>query len=206
MRVVAGTARGLRLSAPAGGDVRPTLDRVREAVFNALGSLDVVSGAVVLDAFAGSGALGIEALSRGAASATFVDQERSAVESVRANLASTGLDERARIVRGDTLVLLRGGDRALLGPFDLVLADPPYAYPDWAELVGSLRPVMADGAVLVTESDRPLGPEVVTQVAAADGDILRERRYGGTVVTMITSQAQTHDPPVDADGPAERPR
>lgn len=175
-------------------------------MFNALGSLDVVSGAVVLDAFAGSGALGIEALSRGAASATFVDQERSAVESVRANLASTGLDERARIVRGDTLVLLRGGDRALLGPFDLVLADPPYAYPDWAELVGSLRPVMADGAVLVTESDRPLVPEVVTQVAAADGDILRERRYGGTVVTMITFQAQTHDPPVDADGPAERPR
>src|SRR5258705_6256920 len=91
MRVVAGELRGRRLVAPAAATTRPTTDRVREAVFNALGSLDVVVGARVLDLFAGSGALGIEALSRGAAAATFVDTSPKAIETVQANLAATGL-------------------------------------------------------------------------------------------------------------------
>ena len=93
MRVVAGSARGRRLQTPPGLDVRPTTDRVREATFNALGSMGVVDGARVLDLFAGSGALGIEALSRGAEHVTFVDTSPRALEAVRANLAGCGLDD-----------------------------------------------------------------------------------------------------------------
>src|SRR5207247_7816272 len=106
MRVVAGSAKGRRLTAPPGRDVRPTSDRVREAVFSSLVSMDAVEGASVLDLFAGSGALGIEALSRGAATATFVDDDRVAVETVRANLAATGVGERASVVDEDALRFL----------------------------------------------------------------------------------------------------
>src|SRR5438093_104252 len=103
MRVVAGTARGRRLQAPPGRDVRPTSDRVREAVFSSLASLDVIEGATVADLFAGSGAMGVEALSRGAASATFVDSSAAAVAAIRANLADTGLAGTATVVRADVL-------------------------------------------------------------------------------------------------------
>src|SRR5689334_1924787 len=101
VRVVAGTAGGLRLVAPAGQSVRPTSDRVRQATFNALESLGVVGGATVLDLFAGSGAMGIEALSRGAAHATFVDNDAQAREVVRRNLETTRLLDDAEIVAGE---------------------------------------------------------------------------------------------------------
>ena len=156
MRVVAGTARGRRLVTPPGTDVRPTLDRVRESVFNALGSTDAVRGAVVVDLFAGSGALGIEALSRGAATATFVDTSRASLDAVRANLDATDLAGGATVLRRDALDLLAAGPEAIGGPVDLVLADPPYAFDRWSELLVALRPVLADGAVVVVESDRPL--------------------------------------------------
>ena len=94
MRVVAGTAGGRKLQAPPGRDIRPTSDRVREAVFSSLDSMGAVGGASVVDLFCGSGSLGIEALSRGAASATFVDNDPAAIATVRANLAATGLDGR----------------------------------------------------------------------------------------------------------------
>ncbi len=100
MRVIAGTRGGRRLVAPDGADTRPTADRVREATFNALASLDALVDAEVVDLFAGSGAMGIEALSRGAAHATFVDDDRRAIEAVEANLAATGLADRATVVRG----------------------------------------------------------------------------------------------------------
>src|SRR5688500_6095905 len=106
MRVVGGSAGGRRLRAPAGRSTRPTADRVREAMFNSLGSLDAVVGARVLDLFAGSGALGIEALSRGAAAATFVDSDARALAVVRANLDDTGLAG-ATLVRADALAFLR---------------------------------------------------------------------------------------------------
>jgi 16S rRNA (guanine966-N2)-methyltransferase len=127
VRVVSGTARGRRLEAPAGSSTRPTADRVREATFNALGSLGVVEDGVVLDLFAGSGALGIEALSRGAASVTFVDDDGRALATVRANLDAGA------------------------GRFDIALLDPPYAFTDeeWAALLGAL-----DADVAVIESDR----------------------------------------------------
>src|SRR3954451_2504981 len=106
MRVVAGEARGIRLVAPKGLDIRPTSDRVREAVFNALGSLGAVEGATVVDLFAGTGALGIEALSRGAAHATFVDRDRIAVDTVRRNLDATKLGDQATIVRADVMAFV----------------------------------------------------------------------------------------------------
>lgn len=168
MRIVAGSARGRRLQTPSGNDVRPTTDRVREATFNALGSLGVVHAARVLDLFAGSGALGIEALSRGAAHVTFVDTSPAALAAVRANLASCDLGDQAEVVRADALTFL---GRATDG-FDLVLLDPPYAFDQWPELLAAVR-----GEVVVIESDRPIetGPGFSVQ---------RERRYGGTVVTI----------------------
>ena len=101
MRIVSGVARGRRLLTPQGREVRPTSDRVREATFNALVSMDAVAGSHVLDLFAGSGAMGIEALSRGADRATFVDASPAAISAVRENLAATGLSGRATVVRGD---------------------------------------------------------------------------------------------------------
>lgn len=182
MRVVAGSARGRRLSAPSGDGTRPTTDRVREATFNALTSLDAVRDAVVLDAFAGSGALGIEALSRGAARCTFVERDRAARRVVEANLAATGLEGRARLLGEDALAHLR----LTRERFDLVLLDPPHAFDGWEGLLALVAEHLADEAVVVAESDRP--------VVAADDDgspwrILREKRYGGTVVQMLAPHA-----------------
>jgi 16S rRNA (guanine966-N2)-methyltransferase len=169
VRVVAGSARGRRLAVPPGDAVRPTADRVREATFNALGSLGAVEGATVLDLFAGSGAMGIEALSRGAATATFVDRDARALAVVRANLDATGLAAHATVVRADAARFLAGA-----GPFDLAVLDPPYATDDtaWTELLATL-----DAEVVVAESERevPL-PE--------RWGILRSRSYGGSVVVL----------------------
>jgi len=168
MRVVAGEARGRRLVVPAGNSIRPTSDRVREAVFNALGSMDAVDGASVVDLFAGSGALGIEALSRGAAHAVFVDDARAAVEAIQANVASTGLADRARVARGEAV----GWAATSPSRFDLALVDPPYAFDGWHALLELLP---AD--VVVIESDRP--------VEVSDRwEVLRDRRYGSTVVRI----------------------
>src|SRR4051794_31731507 len=168
MRIVTGTARGRRLVTPPGLEVRPTTDRVREAVFNALGSLDVLHGAVVLDLFAGSGALGIEALSRGAAHVTFVDSSPQALRAVTANLETCGMEADATVVRADALTHL--GRTAT--HVDLALLDPPYGFEDWDALLAAL-----DADVLVMESDRPIEP-------GSGAEVLRQRRYGGTVVTI----------------------
>jgi 16S rRNA (guanine966-N2)-methyltransferase len=172
MRVVAGEARGRPLVAPPGRSTRPTADRVREATFNALHSIDAVVDAVVLDLFAGSGALGIEALSRGARHATFVDNDAAAVEAVRLNLAATGLGDRATVVRG------AAERQEPLEPVDLALLDPPYAFTDgdWDELLSRLR-----AAVAVVESDREIVPP-------PPWEVLRTKRYGGTVVTIARQE------------------
>ena len=180
MRVVGGTARGRRLVAPVGRDVRPTSDRVREAVFNALGSMGAVEGARVLDLFAGTGALGIEALSRGAHACTFVERDPRAREALARNLAVTGLDRRAEVVGAEAEAWLTGPAATavaeeVLVP-DLVLLDPPYAYDRWAVLLAGVASV-APGATVVIESDRTVGlPE--------EWDALREKRYGGTLVVI----------------------
>ncbi|MDY7101661.1 MAG: 16S rRNA (guanine(966)-N(2))-methyltransferase RsmD [Actinomycetota bacterium] len=185
MRVVAGTARGRRLITPAGRQVRPTSERVREALFNALGSMGGVDGLTVLDVFAGSGALGIEALSRGAASATFVERDRAALGAVRDNLRTCGFADRATVVAGDATSHPVVEQRA-----DLVLCDPPYGFDDWATLLARL-----DADLVVVETDRELDvPERFR--------LLRRKRYGSTVVDVfaVTRGADDEHGPDPAAG------
>lgn len=192
MRVVAGTARGRRLAAPPGLDVRPTTDRVREATFNALVSLGAVAGAQVLDLFAGSGALGIEALSRGADRAVFVEPDRSARAVVEANLATSGLAVRASVVATTAEAYLERTPSADDPAFDLVLCDPPYRYDGWEALFAALGPRLADDALVVVESDRAVEPPPGWGVS-------REKRYGGTVVGIVSP------PPSRGDRSGEHP-
>jgi len=174
MRVVAGSARGRRLQVPPGTDVRPTSDRVREAVCNALGSLGVIDGARVLDLFAGTGALGIEALSRGAAEAVFVERDRVTAGVVRANLARCALEDRSRVVvRGATSFLAEHTGP----PFDLVFCDPPYAWTSWPTLLEALVGASGPDTLLVLESDRPVDLQPGWRVE-------REKRYGSTLVVF----------------------
>jgi 16S rRNA (guanine966-N2)-methyltransferase len=178
MRVVAGVARGRRLQAPPGTDVRPTSDRVREAVFNALGSLEAVDDAEVLDLFAGTGALGVEALSRGARRVVFVDRDRRALDVVRANLSATGLTQRAEVVRTDARAFLSGWDTdSAPSPFHLVLLDPPYGFDDWASLLRNVERVVSPDTLVVVESDR--------EIPVPDGwRVERRKAYGSTFVVI----------------------
>ena len=153
MRVVGGTARGRRLVAPAGDKTRPTSDRVREAVFNALWSRGVLDGARVVDLFAGSGALGVEALSRGAAEATFVDRDAAARRAIAANLATTGLADRATVVGQPVERFLAARAAAGERPFDLAFCDPPYAFDGWVDLLAA-RPAQ----LVVAESGAAIDP------------------------------------------------
>lgn len=175
MRVVAGAARGLRLVAPKGDDVRPTSDRVREALFNALGSLGAIDGARVLDLFAGSGALAIEALSRGADAAVLVDEHRPSLDAVARNLAATDLTLRATVHRDEALAYLRRGTE---GPFDLVLLDPPYRFSAWDELLAALVSSVTTTSVVVVESDREVA-------LPPDWRVERAKRYGSTFVAIV---------------------
>ena len=169
MRVVAGVAGGRRLQAPAGRRVRPTSERVREALFNALGSMDAVAGATVLDLFAGTGALGIEALSRGAMTATFVDADPRAVAAIKANLQATGMAELARVVQSDVVRFLAERPPANV---DLAFADPPYAFDGWARLLEVL-PARLVAIEARSHIDLP-----------SRWHPLRSKRYGDTVVTL----------------------
>jgi 16S rRNA (guanine(966)-N(2))-methyltransferase RsmD len=174
MRVIAGTYGGRSLKAPPGFVTRPTSDRVREALFSILGAR--VEGARVLDLFAGSGALGIEALSRGAESAVFVDDAPAAIKAIRANLDA--LRAGAEIRRSDALRYL-GAAPAGGAQYDLVFLDPPYRHADRlaSRLSEALPAVLAPGAVAVAESDRraPL---------ALDLPLHDERRYGDTLIRI----------------------
>ncbi|MCU4183787.1 16S rRNA (guanine(966)-N(2))-methyltransferase RsmD [Acidiferrimicrobium sp. IK] len=176
MRVVAGSARGRAIQAPAGRSTRPTGDRVREAVFNALTSLGAVQDATVVDLFAGSGALGIEALSRGARAATFVERDRGAAATVRANLAALGFDGPGSSVLVVDAVTA-AGSAPLVGGADVVFADPPYRFEGWPELLAALT-AAGFGGILVAETGRSLN-------AAEGWDVVREKAYGSTVVTML---------------------
>ena len=176
MRVVAGTARGRTLVAPPGARTRPTTDRVRGAIFNALWSREAVHGARVVDLFAGSGALGVEALSRGAAHVTFVDSDRAARQAVRRNVEACGFADRATIVGAPVERWLAALDPAVR--FDLAFCDPPYAFDGWDAVLGALP---AD--LVVVESDGP--------VALPPGwALVREARYGGTWVGFASGSAR----------------
>lgn len=175
MRVIAGRFGGRRLSAPRGAGTRPTADRVREALFSMLGPLEGIS---VLDLFAGTGALGIEALSRGAQRAVFVERDRRALSALRANLAALGLDPAAEVRPQDAFAALAlagaAGER-----YRLVFLDPPYAQAAaWGpKLAQALPEVLAPDGLVVVEADRraPL---------AIGLPVRRQRRYGDTSITI----------------------
>ncbi len=172
MRIIAGSKRGARIAAPKGVATRPTGDRVREAAFNLIGPVD---GAAVLDLFAGSGALGLEALSRGAASATFVESDRVACRTISQNLEKLGLTG-ARVVCGDAVWTLRQEPRT----YDIVLVDPPYEL--WAEL----EPRLADGLARVLAPDGLVLVETGSKTEPVLPLALRtSRRYGSARLTVF---------------------
>jgi 16S rRNA (guanine966-N2)-methyltransferase len=179
MRVIAGQWGGRRLQAPRGDATRPTSDRVREALFSVLG--DRVDGSRVLDLFAGSGALGIEALSRGAGSVAFVDSAPAAIRALRANLDALGA-ERVEVRRQDARRYLAGASAAAR-EYDLVFLDPPYRLAGrlGGELSAILPSVLAPGAAVVAESDRRTPLDL-------DLPLHDERRYGDTLIRIHGSR------------------
>ena len=180
MRIVAGTHRGRRIAAPRGRVTRPTSDRVREALFSIVGP---VEGLDVLDLFAGSGALGLEALSRGAATATMVDHSPAAAACIRRNAEDLGLKDRVRIVRRDWRAAL-AAERAAGRRYGLCLCDPPYSLtPRIAGGLGTaLSPVMATAGTVVIEHPaalprpEPTGLEIASRI---------DRTYGDTAVSVM---------------------
>jgi 16S rRNA (guanine966-N2)-methyltransferase len=180
VRVIAGEAKGTRLARPHGG-TRPVSDRAREGTFAALGG--VVVGAACLDLYAGTGALGIEALSRGAIRCVFVDSSAPAIRVIRENLSRTGFADMARVVRSDAVRFLSRPS----GPFDLAFADPPYAMP-----VGRLRAALAalvdrlgrNATIVLTRSSRSS-----IDVIPVDFVIVRRLSYGDTLVLVCREES-----------------
>jgi 16S rRNA (guanine(966)-N(2))-methyltransferase RsmD len=177
VRVIAGRFRGHPLVAPRGRATRPTGDRVREALFSILVS---VEGARVLDLFAGSGALAIEALSRGALEATLVDSSAAAIAAIERNLAAVGASAEVRRQRASVFLERARSDAR---QYDLVFLDPPYqAASDLGRTLSTaLAPVLAPGARVVTESDRRAALQL-------DLPLLDERRYGDTLIRIHDSR------------------
>ena len=177
MRVITGSARGRKLRTPDNGDIRPTTDKVKEAMFNIVQFS--VEGARVLDLFAGTGQLGIEALSRGAAQCVFVDRAAEAVRLVKENLRTTGLEGQASVLRMDSIAYL---ERAR--GFDLVLMDPPYA----GDLLGKALnligrfDILNKNGIMICESDRSLALPAFPE----DRFARREYLYGRIKLTTYT--------------------
>jgi 16S rRNA (guanine966-N2)-methyltransferase len=170
VRIIAGSRKGHRIDAPKSAATRPTYDRVRENAFNLIGPVD---DATVLDLYAGSGALGLEALSRGAASATFVESDRDACRTINANLDRLRLD--ATVLCQDALGALAAERRT----YDLVLCDPPYDFADHARLAPHLARILAPDGLLVLETAARVEP-------ALDGlEVRTSRRYGSARLTLF---------------------
>jgi 16S rRNA (guanine966-N2)-methyltransferase len=174
MRVIAGTARGVPLAAPRGVGTRPITDRVKETLFAILG--DRVPDAHVLDLYAGSGAIGIEALSRGAERVDFVERDRTAVKALRSNLARTRLAENALVHEMEVERYLALGD----GPWSVVVLDPPYEVRAIVAPLRALVPRLAPGAsVVIKHFWRAETPEVEGLA------VTRQRRFGETMLTFL---------------------
>jgi 16S rRNA (guanine966-N2)-methyltransferase len=185
MRITAGEYRGRRLVSPRGRRTRPTSDLLRQAIFNVVGSR--IGGARVLDVCAGTGALGLEALSRGAAHATFVERDRQALACLQANLASLETAARARILSGDALVAL--ADLARVGErFDCVFLDPPYDDDLALRCVEVLAPggILSDNALLVVQAfhKNPF-PAQIEQLSRS-----WNRRYGETQLIIYRKESE----------------
>jgi 16S rRNA (guanine966-N2)-methyltransferase len=197
MRIVAGSARGRKIIAPDGLKVRPTAERVRQATFNALGARGAIEGARVLDLFAGSGAMGIEALSRGATAVTFVEQDRDALKCIRDNVETLGFKEQSTIVRAD----VNSWAKMSMEAFDLILVDPPYTYESWTALLDAMAPSLHNAdpdlrGIAVLETPRPIA-------LGENWEVLREQRYGGTVVTLAIPAELTTSRSAEAIEPRE---
>lgn len=184
-RVISGRAGGRLLKAPAGRDTRPTADRTKEAVFSMLGSRLSFDGIRVLDLFAGSGQLGIEALSRGARFAQFVEQDRRAAAVIRANLAACGFEADAAVLQVPARQAIRHLAAEAAAPFDLVLMDPPYAAAAaaWQQTVPALIAygLLSDGAaVLMEHGGPPDHAEPVTNLK-----LVKHCQYGAAMVSFF---------------------
>ena len=181
MRVIAGTARGKNLQALPGEDVtRPTINRVKEAMFSSVQFL--VPGARVLDLFAGSGQLGIEALSRGAKSCIFVDRSPDALAIVKANCKAAGVDRQSDIRQGEALPFLAN----IRGPFDLVLLDPPFHYDTLTQVLPALADKVAPGGVVLAESER----EATLPERAGALVLAKQYYYGKIMVSRYEKEEQ----------------
>ena len=175
MRVITGTARGRRLVTPEGLDTRPTTDKVKEAVCSAL-QFDF-PGAKVLDLFAGSGQMGIEALSRGAASAVFIDADRKAVAAVRENLKACQFTDRAQVVTGDAVSFLqRTGEK-----FDIAFLDPPYRHGILRQILPLLAEKMQKNGIIVCEHE----PECKLSERILDFDLQKQKKYGKIIISVF---------------------
>ena len=180
MRVISGSARGTALISPEGREVRPTLDRVKEAVFSMLGA--DISEKNVLDLFSGSGALGIEALSRGAKAAVFVDMSRSSLDITRQNLHKTRLEDRALCVLNDFSAFLKENKQS----FELVFLDPPYREGLLGAALASLyeTDALSDNAVVVCETD----DKIPFPLPVVGYELIRDRRYGRCRIFVLTKK------------------
>ena len=209
-RIISGAAGGVRLASVPGDNTRPTTDRVKESLFSKLESYDIIRGARVLDAFGGSGALGCEALSRGAASVTLLDTYPKAVAVIRKNVAavekamgrtgsgsSSATGSAARVQQSQALTYVKSAS----GPWDLVFVDPPYAMPNEqvSELLEALTPKLAEGAVVVVErSSRDAEP-----VWGEGLYCFSTRQHGETVLYYVEpdeAEEQTGDEPGNESG------
>ena len=168
MRVISGEFAGRVLMSPTGTTTRPTTDKVRQAVFNSLSSMGVIEGAVVADLFAGSGALGIEAISRGAERCVFVERDRAALLALRGNIEALGIADRCTVHGTDVLAWVPA-----MRNVDVAFVDPPYAFEAWPALLA-----LIDVGLVVAEADDPVpAPQGWTQ--------LRSRRYGRTWISLF---------------------
>ena len=179
MRIISGTARGCKLSEFSVSAIRPTSDRVREALFSILISrLGNMKNLSVLDLFAGSGAMGLEALSRGAGSATFIDQNKEAVGLIRKNMTTAQLTEHAEVIQSEVL----NGINKQSGAFDLIFMDPPYSEQNIKDILLLLaeKAILKPGGVLCVETAQSTRlPETVPPLIQID-----RRKYGSTSITL----------------------
>jgi len=181
MRVIAGEAKGRKLKMVSGSATRPVGQRVKEALFGILGQQ--VVDARFLDLYAGTGSVGIEALSRGASLAVFVDQRRKAVAIIKDNLVHTGLGDRARVARADVFVFLKKGD---WGPFDLIYVAPPQYEGLWAKTLRALddASLLAAGALVVAQ----IHPKEYEELEMDSLELADQRTYGSTMLCFYASR------------------
>ena len=180
MRVITGTARGRRLKEPAGMDIRPTTDMVKESVFNIL-QFDI-EGRAMLDLFAGTGQMGIEALSRGAKSVTFVDASAAAIRLVKDNLKVTGFENKAQVLQGDSINFLK-----TCGKYDIIYIDPPYKSDLGSKALETINEfdILKDNGIIVCESTfGTILPELFLPYKKT-----KERKYGKIGITVYEKTA-----------------